>query len=384
MTGYNDHYIHVPIPGDHYSALSGSAVMTVIYEFTRKHVEAGGRAQIILGRDTMYDYPAGEYLFVDFGGLPSRKQKMADVALARLGFPRPFINQAYLPAVKAVDRNFSGTLFIQNTPAPTQQFKRRCPKARICINLYNSLFDTYDSRELHRTIDAADMVMPNCEFLANELRSRLKHGSEKIRTVYNGVDTKRFVPRPELMPQDEVVILFVARMIPNKGADLLIEAARKIQSKKRRFKLRIVGSDGFNANTPLTPFEVELRKMAAPLGESVEFLPFMDRHHILPVYQSASIFCAPSNWDEPCTLTIPEAMSCGIPIVTSRRGGIPEIGKDAVLYFDTPNTDQLADQLAYLIDDEKARVEWGRRSRARAEEIDWAVQYRVQREVLAS
>lgn len=378
MTAANNHHIYIPIPGDHYTPMNGSAVMTLVYEFSRKHEEAGGRAQIILGRNTKHDYPHGECLLVDFGHLPTRNEKIADVALGWLGMQRPFINRTYAPALQVIDPKFDGTILIQNTPGPTRQFKKHSPKARVCVNVHNALFDTYGSGELHRTVDAADLIIFNCDFLTNQFLTRIKYGSEKIRIVHNGVDTKRFVPRPELTPKEEVIILFVARMVPQKGADLLIRAACKIHDKHRRFKLRIVGSHGFSEHGPLSPFEVELRKMATPLGNDVEFLPFMDRHRILPVYQSASIFCGPSNYDEPCTLAIPEAMACGVPVVASNRGGIPEIGKDAILYFNTPDTNELADKLAYLIDNATAREEWGRRARAQAERMDWAMQYRAQ------
>ena len=372
---HSNKHIYVPIPGDHYTFQNGSAIMTLVYEFARKQVEAGGRAQILVGRNTRHDYPAGECVPVDFAPLPTRNQKIADVLLARLGMQRYFINKSYEAGVKAIDPAFDGTIFIQNTPGPARQFKKAIPNAQVCVNVCNSLFHTYGSRELHRTVDAADLVLFNCEFLANEIRTRLKHGHEKLRVVHNGVDTKRFVPRPELTPKDEVVILFVARMVPTKGADLLIQAARKIHGKTRRFKLRLIGREHFDVNFPLSPFELEVRRLAEPLGDCVEFLPFMDRHKILPFYQSASIFCAPSNYDEPCTLALPEAMSCGVASIASRRGGIPEVGHDAILYFDPPDTGQLAERLAYLIEDERARVEWGRRARAQAEAMDWGIQH---------
>jgi len=384
MKQFNNQHIHVPIPGDHYSVTNGSAVMTVVYEFSRKHEEAGGRAQVIVGRNTRHDYEAGERVPVDFAPLPTRNQKIVDVALGRLGMQRPFINRAYAAGVKAVDPKFDGAIFIQNTPGPARQFKKHSPNARVCVNVYNALFHTYGSGELHRTVDAADLIIFNCDFLANQFLPRLRHGREKVRVVLNGVDTKRFVPRPELTPKDEVVILFVARMVPQKGAHLLIEAARKIHGRTRPFKLRLVGREHFDVNFPLSPFEIEVRRLAEPLGDSVEFLPFLDREKILPVYQSASIFCAPSNYDEPCTLALPEAMSCGVPSIASRRGGIPEVGRDAIFYFDPSNTDRLADHLAYLIEDEQARIEWGRRARAQAEAMDWEIQYYALLEAIGS
>ena len=279
---HSNTHIHVPTPGDHYTFQTGSAIITLVYEFARKHIDAGGQARILVSRSSTYDYPAGECIPVDFAPHPTPKQKIADVILARLGLERHFINRTYQAAVNAIDPDFDGTVFIQNTPAPVAQFKRALPNAQVCVNVCNSLFHTYDLRELHRTVDASDLILFNCEFLANQIRARLKHGHEKLRVVNNGVDTKRFAPRPELTPKDEVVILFVARMVPTKGAHLLIRAAQRIHGKTRRFKLRIVGRETFDVSFPLSPYELELRKMAEPLGDSVEFVPFLDRHKILP------------------------------------------------------------------------------------------------------
>ena len=376
------HHIHVATPGDHYSGITGSAVMTLIYEFTRQHLRAGGRSQIVVGHNTRHDYEAGEHLVVNFGPYPTKIQKILDVGLARLGHERTYINDAYAPAVSAIDPDFAGSLFIQNTPGPARLFKRRLPKAQICINAHNELFNTYSDRELERTIGAVDRIIFNCHFLARQLLERLPSAADRVRVVHNGLDTERFIPRPELASPDEVTILFVARMVPSKGADLLIKAALKLRTRGKRFRLRIVGSRGFASTEPLSPYEKSLRKLAAPLEGQIEFIPSTDRQQILPIYQSASIFCAPSNYNEPCTLTVPESMACGVPVVASRRGGITEIGRDAILYFEPPDSDELADILSGLIDSEEERLAWGRRARRRAEEFDWSILYQHQRDAL--
>lgn len=366
----------MPMPGDHYSFCTGSAVMTLVYEFSRKHAEQGGNTTVIVGRGTRHDYPIGQCNEVEFKGFPSKWQRAFDIVLGATGFERRYINQFYAPATSVISPESSGYIFLQNAPAPVKMFKAHAPNAKTVLHVHNSLFTTYSSREIADAISASDIVVCNCEFLADEIIGRLKHVRQpNIQVVYNGVDSKRFIPKPSLVDPETVSILFVARMVPEKGADLLIKAGLKIHGGKRRFKLRIVGNHGFSSDAPLSPYENNLRRLAAPMGDTVEFLPFVDRHKILPIYQSASVFCAPSNWNEPCTLTIPEAMACGSPTIASRRGGIPEMAGDAALYFDAPNIDQLAELLAYLIDDEKARQEWGARARIRAEQCDWSHRY---------
>jgi glycosyltransferase involved in cell wall biosynthesis len=180
------------------------------------------------------------------------------------------------------------------------------------------------------------------------------------------------------------VVLFLGRVTPVKGPDLLLRAAAKLLARGRRCVVRIVGSSNFSTSDPLTPYERELRRLAEPLGSAVEFHPFVDRAAVVGEYQRASVFCAPANWDEPFGMTLMEAMACGLAVVTSRRGGIPEACGDAALYFDTPDVDSLADRLGQLLDSAEDREAWGRRARRRADQFDWPRQYAALTRLLES
>src|SRR5207253_334060 len=109
--------------------------------------------------------------------------------------------------------------------------------------------------------------------------------------------------------------------------------------------VRIVGSSGFSSKSPLSRYERYLRRLASPISDRVEFRPFIERDKVPDDYRQADIFCAPSNWDDPCPLIVAEALASGLPSVVSNRGGIPEIAGDAALYFAPPNVDQLAERL---------------------------------------
>jgi glycosyltransferase involved in cell wall biosynthesis len=369
-------YIHVPTPGDHYSPSTGSAIMTVIYELSRQHAGAGGRTRVIVGRGTRHDYPVGECVEVDFHGLPTKREKLVDAAVGALGFPRHYANAAYEPALTAIETDFAGPLLIYNNPGPLPALKGRRPQAPCGLYAQNAVFRTYSRRELRRTIETADFVICVSDFIADDIARRLRRRSDKLSVVHNGVDLQRFhpvVPRSDL---EDPVVLFVGRVIPEKGPDILVRAARKVLGARRQFRVRIVGSTGFSATDPLSSYERRLRQLAEPIREAVDFQPFVDRRRIIDEYSSASIFCVPSNWDDPCPLTVPEALACGLPTIAARRGGIPEVGGDAVLYFQPPSADELAERLAYLLDDEQARADFGRRARERAALFSWRNQYR--------
>jgi len=381
------HLVHVPTPGDHYSAATGSAVMTVIYEMSRCHAAAGGRSGIMVGRQTRHDYPVGEHLEFDARPLPGRGQKLVDATMGRIGLPRPFARRLYRPALQTLEPEFNGVILLHNAAAAVEPFVRHFPRAKVCLWPHNDLFATYSRREVRRTIEAAHLVICVSQFIAAGIARQLGGGSSSLRrklcVVNNGVDTVRFRPRPGPAPTGEPIVLFVGRVTPQKAPDLIIRAAAKILSPRRQFKVRIVGNSGFSAADPLTPYEQEIRKLAAPLGPAVEFQSFVDRAGVTRELDAASIYCVPSNWDDPCPLTVPEGLASGLPCIVSRRGGIPEEAGDAALYFAPPNVDSLADRLVYLLDDPSAASQWGQRARARALQITWENQYRVLRRHLA-
>jgi glycosyltransferase involved in cell wall biosynthesis len=369
------HHIHVPVPGDHYSAATGSAIMTIIYEVSRPHVARGGRSTVMVSQGTRHDYPVGECVEVQGAmRLPPRREVAFDAACGRVGLPRFRTDSAYRAACDGVPAT-GDWVFSWNAPVPLGRLARTRPGIRRCLWMENELFRTYSDTELRRYLSHADRVIGCSQFIADRVAERAGNQSSKVHSILNGVDAEAFTPPPGPPPSDEPVILFVGRLVPEKGAHLLLEAVRAIAGPSRPFRVQIVGSAGFTRADPLSAYEKDLRRLASPLGQRVEFIAFLDRAAIVDVYRGASIQCVPSNWDEPFGLTTLEGMASGLAVVGSRRGGIPEAGGSAIEYFDPTDPSTLADVLAWLIDDQTARADLGRRGRARAEELSWENQY---------
>ncbi len=372
---------HLPTPGDHYSPSTGSAIVTVIYQMTRWHVQTGAQSRVIVGKGTRHDYPVGECIEVPFGPLPSKKQKAIDIALGRIGLGRANIRRTVRPALEALNADYTGAIVAYNSPASMNVFREKCPRAIVALYCQNSLFASYTSSEAVRTLKGADRVICCSGYIKDELQQKLGKQDDRLFTVHNGSDTDMFRPA-DTVPEGRPRILFVGRVIPDKGPNLLLSAAVNLANKGLDFEIRIVGSAGFNARADLSPFERNLRELANQLGDRVVFVPFQDRVQVINEYRSATIFCAPSNWEDPCPLIVPEGMACGLPVVASRKGGIPEVGQDTVLYFNPPNSDELADQLEKLLVDPALRRDLALRARARAEQVSWKNQYKLVHQAL--
>ena len=95
----------------------------------------------------------------------------------------------------------------------------------------------------------------------------------------------------------------------------------------------------------------------------------MDYSELVKVYQSADIFVNPVIWEEPFGLVNIEAMATGLPVISSKVGGITEIvveGETGLLI--PPNNIQaLVEAIERLLDDEKLRVKMGKEGRRRVE-----------------
>ena len=376
-----DGWVHVPTPGDHYSPRTGSAVITVVHQMARWHAAAGGRTRVLVAPGTWdgFDDNAREEVAFRRLGTPPAQIKAFDRVVGGMFGRRPLSGRSYIEAAVSLGADFDGVVFVYNEPSAIEVFTKRCPTARVCLWVQNELFRTYTKRQARRVVAHAHRVICCSEFIARSVE-RAVGTDARVITVLNGIDTDAFVP-PNILPERGTpVVLFIGRLVPVKGVDLLLRAARMLDERGvRGFRVRIVGSSNFNSADALTTYEQQLRELAAPLGERVEFRPFVDRKGIVAEYQAASIFCMPSNWDEPLGLTMGEAMACGLPVVASRRGGISEVGADAALYFDPPDVDALARQLDILLSDQAARSAVGRRARTRAEQLSWSGQYQLLR-----
>ncbi len=375
--------IHIPTPGDHYSAVHGGAVMTVIYELNRAHAAAGGESWVVVTPNARHDYPVGQLRMADFVPLPSGKQKAIEAVAGGLHFRRRFTEATYRPLADAIPRETRATILLHNAPGAARLFRERAPEARLVLYAHNELFRTFTVADARRTIGLSNRVVCVSEWLANQLTARVGDCDGRIAGLLNGVDTERFSPPlPPRSSGEPPTILFLGRVIPAKGPDLLLKAGRILADAGCSFKIRIVGSAGFTADAELSPYEQGLRTLAASLGDRVEFQPYTDRNSIPAAYRDADIMVVPSNWDEPCALTVSEAMATGLPVVASSRGGIPENGGEGAQYFPSSDHEALANRLRPLIERPDEREKWGARARARAAEIAWDRQYARLRDLI--
>jgi glycosyltransferase involved in cell wall biosynthesis len=168
----------------------------------------------------------------------------------------------------------------------------------------------------------------------------------------NGVDISRFRPRWENtlaqaaaqsrfgVPQDRFVVLYVGRISPEKGPDLLVDAMRHLDS--RRFHLVLAGewSTGDARKSQRVAYGNALR--ARLEGISVTVLGHFAPEAMADIYQVGDLLVMPSKFEDPNPMVPLEAMASGVPVLALRKGGMAEYMLDRenalVLPPDTDST----------------------------------------------
>ena len=200
-----------------------------------------------------------------------------------------------------------------------------------------------------------DAVVPVSNYVARRDTQRVFLADEKITVVPYGLNADLY-PAPHRPKRDEVRIVFVGMLVPEKGVHTLLCALHQL------------------AELPLPPFDLRiagvgdqqpvLEQMCRDLGlTNVSFLGYVD--NVPDLFASADIAVVPSEWAEAFGQVAIEAMACGAAVITSDAGGLPEVVGDVGCVFPNGNAEALAAQLRRLIEHPEERRQRGEAGPAR-------------------
>lgn len=169
----------------------------------------------------------------------------------------------------------------------------------------------------------------------------------------NGFDVKQFnckLNKSEIITlkkelgfdNDDKIIIFAGRIVPEKGILELTNAFKKISN--NHIKLLVIGSHKFGDNQK-SLFLSKMNKTFEQLKGRVVFTGYVDYKKIWKYYKIADIAVLPSIWQEPAGLTMLEACASEIPLITTANGGIPEYLNNKIVTF--INSDELIEENIY-------------------------------------
>jgi colanic acid/amylovoran biosynthesis glycosyltransferase len=213
-----------------------------------------------------------------------------------------------------------------------------------------------------------DFFLANCEFFKNQAVT-LGCEPNKIHVHGSGIDCSKFIFKERHFPKDDIVrIATTGRLVEKKGVEYAIRAVVKVASIYPNIEYKILG-DG--------ELKEHLNKLITELniGHIVKLMGWKQQQEIVEILNNTHIFIAPSvtatdgNQDAPVN-TLKEAMAMGLPVISTKHGGIPELVEDGVSGFLVPerNADAIALKLTYLIENPELWKTMGKAGRGCVEE----------------
>ncbi|MFZ5827514.1 MAG: glycosyltransferase family 4 protein [Bacillota bacterium] len=276
-------------------------------------------------------------------------------------------------------------IHIFNRPKMVLPVRKAAPKARLILSLHNEMFrpGKIEPDEAKKVIAAVERIITVSDFIGKGVEALYPSAKGKWRTIYSGVDLSRFAPvwtsearrmRSRLRSQHELgdgpVILFVGRLSPKKGADIVVRAMEEVARKHSDANLVLVGSKWYGEDR-ISDYVAYVRALAdrAPLKvHTTGFVPADEVHHW---FSAGDLFVCASQWEEPLARVHYEAMASGLPIITTARGGNPEVVRgqgNGIVVEEPENPSAFAKAITKLLGDSRLRAEMGRRGRALSEE----------------
>lgn len=211
-------------------------------------------------------------------------------------------------------------------------------------------------------------VIAISEYVARSIAARGFVPPSKVCCIYNAVDVARAggdgdaLRRRFGIPAHVPVVAQVSALVPEKGIEDLLEAARSVLAAEPAAHFLIVG-DGSGAQ--------QYRDRAREMGLAANFTwtGLVNDPLAEGVYAAADVVCQLSRWEEAFGWVIAEAMACRKPVVATAVGGIPEIVEDGRSGFLVPRRrpEEAADRILRLLRDPALRQRMGAAGRQAVE-----------------
>lgn len=289
------------------------------------------------------------YIYIDVSSLWARARRWLYGRLHKDEYYNHFIEYYFEQIFADLSRKHFDLIVLENSPGHVYKLSQR-GFHNIALHLNNDLLNS-QSRHHDAIFNGLTRIITCSDYIRRRVCT-IRHDG-KVQTLYNAIDVGSFVAatparRSEMsLSDDDFVIVYSGRVNKDKGVAELIDAMLLLRDIPR-LKLMIIGGTFYGNAGDEDPFVRTLKEKAMSIKDRIVFTGFVPYAQVPACLHTADIAVLPSMWEEPFGLTIVEAMAAGLPLVTTRSGGIPEICEGVATIVEKEN---VAEGLAAAIRD---------------------------------
>ena len=184
--------------------------------------------------------------------------------------------------------------------------------------------------------------------------------THNTQVIPNGIDTETFRPLPHIQRLPHRIITTASSDQPLKGLSYLLRAIATLKPRYPKLHLHVVGKLKEDGATRKLLDELAL-------GDSVSFVSGIATEALVEAFAKASVMVCPSLY-EGFGLPVGEAMACGLPVISSDGGALPEVVGDAGIVVEKGKADAIANALTEIFDNPERAANLGTHARARIEQ----------------
>jgi glycosyltransferase involved in cell wall biosynthesis len=226
-----------------------------------------------------------------------------------------------------------------------------------------------------KTYKNASRIVSGSTYTLEMLKQLFKISDDRIQLLYENGISKKFLEPIARQSSDQIRLLFVGRLVPYKGADMVIEAINRLPEPiQSKVSLTIVG-DGSEKRL----WEQRVRDLN--LDHRITFTGWVEQAQTYQYYSESDIFCFPSIREFGGAVVM-EAMACGLPCIVVNNGGIGEYVTDETGFRIEPISreyvvQELAAKIQILAENNALRASMSSRASHKAAEFEWGHKARL-------
>jgi glycosyltransferase involved in cell wall biosynthesis len=278
--------------------------------------------------------------------------------------------------MKDIRRKQYDIIILENRPAYALRLKE-VTQARLVCHLHNDFLNsgTPQAKEIYKNLWR---IITVSDYIKSRVQT-INTNDKNCQTLHNGIDVEKFknnsiTQHTPTVSQNtsHMTLVFSGRINKEKGIMELIEAMNRLADYSQ-IELMVLGSSFYGNADNENEFAQTLKSKAEPLKDRITFTGFIPYSDMPNYLKKADVAVIPSVWDDPFPTTVLEAQAMGLPIISTRRGGIPEevTEENAILLkTDEHFVDNLAAAILDLYKHPEKRQQMSKASLERAKLFD--------------